>query len=253
MDNRNIKLVISYDGTRYHGYQSQVCGNTIEDKLKKAICTITGSDTVIYCAGRTDSGVHARGQVVNFHTERVGLDKKNWLYALNSKLPHDIRVMQVSFEPVDFHARHSALFREYTYTIVNGDSISALDSRFALYYRYPLDETLLQEYADHLIGVHDFSSFCSSSDNSSSRIRRMRSIRVTRTGNTITIDITANAFLHNMIRIIAGTLLELYKNEEPPEAMKRVLDARDRLEAGPTIAARGLVFKRVYYDIEELT
>ena len=248
MNSYNIKLILSYDGTNYNGYQSQENGNTIEDNLKKAISKITQKKIKLYCAGRTDTGVHAEAQVVNFITDKINMNEENWLLALNSILPFDIRILKVDFVEKDFNARKSALYREYWYQIINSITISALQNRYFTHYKNPLNIELLQEYCNILIGKHDFTSFSALSDTSKSKIRYIHSIKIDKQDNLVVIKFIGNAFLHKMIRTIIGTLLKLHRFEMPVKEMKNILNKKDRKKAGPTFSPRGLIFKKVYYE-----
>lgn len=248
MDTCNIKLIVSYDGTNYYGYQSQIDGNTIEDNLKNAITKITSKKIKLYCAGRTDAGVHAEGQVVNFAACKTKMNEENWLLALNAILPHDIRILKCEFVDADFHARKNAFYREYWYHIINDVTISALINRYSVLYINPLRISTLQEYCDVLLGEHDFTSFAALKDRSISKIRFMHSIKVEKEGNLIIFKFIANSFLHKMIRNIIGTLLKLHRFEKPASLLVEILDKKDRRAAGPTFSPRGLVFKKVYYE-----
>ena len=228
MNSYNIKLTLSYDGTNYNGYQSQENNNTIEDNLKKAIFKITSKKVKLYCAGRTDTGVHAEAQVVNFITDKVNMNEENWLLALNSTLPFDIRIIKSEFVDKDFHARKSAIFREYWYRIINSIAISALENHYSAKYINPLNIDLLQEYCNILIGKHDFTSFSALSDTNKSKIRYMHSIKIDKHDDLIIIKFIGNAFLHKMIRTIIGTILKLHRFEMPVIEMKKILDKKDR-------------------------
>lgn len=246
--NKNIKLTLSYDGTNYNGSQSQKNQNTIEDSLKKAINKIIKKDNVkIYFSGRTDAGVHALGQVVNFFDNNKNMKTINWIYAINSLLPQDIRIVNAQFVNESFNARRSAKFREYHYTIANIPYISALDTRFSAHHSMPLNVKLLQKYGKVLIGENDFSSFCASGDQSKSKIRYIRSFKVIKKDNYVIFKIIGNAFLQHMIRIIIGTFLRAHKFNIPPKDIKQILLAKDRTKAGPTYTPRGLVLYKIYY------
>jgi len=252
MKSKNIKIILSYDGTNYNGFQSQINSNTIEDTLKTAVSKITGYNTKLYCAGRTDTGVHAEYQVINFFTDKENMDQTNWINALNSLLPRDIRVISCEFTDNSFHARKSCIAREYWYSITNAPVISALKDRYSVHYIHPLNIDLLQEYCNFLIGTHDFTSFCALSDTCKSKVRLMYYIKIEKNESEILIKFLGNAFLHHMIRTIIGTILRLHRFEKDPAEMKRILDARKRKEAGPTYSAKGLVFKKAYYDKKDL-
>lgn len=249
---KNVKLVISYDGTQYNGSQSQLNGNTIEDKLKAIVSKINGYQTTIYFSSRTDSKVHAAGQTANFFTDKTNMNETNWLNAINSGLPWDIRILSCEFVDPDFQSRRNAIGRQYIYRLINASVISALENRYAVRYSHPLDISLLQEYCNYLIGEHDFSSFCSAGDTNPVKIRYLHTISITRRDNLITITIIGNAFLHNMIRIIVGTILKLHRFEEPALTMQRILEGKNRDLAGPTFKAGGLTLHKVFYDQAEL-
>lgn len=244
----NIKLTVSYDGTNYQGYQSQLSGNTVQDKISKAIFQITKENVTIYCAGRTDSGVHAEGQISNFKTKKNNMTEENWLSAVNSLLPRDIRILKCEFVDMNFHAQKSAKYREYWYTIINSPVASALDNRYAAHHSYSLKTKKLQDYCNILVGTHDFTSFCASGDKSKSKIRFMKSIKVEKKKDIIIFKFIGNAFLYHMIRAIVGTVIKLHRFEEPASKMKEILDGKKRKLAGPTYFACGLVLKKVYYE-----
>ncbi|HOV15126.1 MAG TPA: tRNA pseudouridine(38-40) synthase TruA [Spirochaetota bacterium] len=250
---KNIKLTLSYDGTDFYGFQIQKNLRTVASELIKAIEKINGVETNIICSGRTDTGVHADGQVVNFFTEKTNLTEYNWVCALNSYLPRDIRILDAEFVSEKFNARRSALFREYQYRIINAKTISALDFRYCSHYFYEkLDIELLQKYADYLLGENDFTSFCCAGDSSLSKCRFIHSVKFERFGDLVTFKIIGNAFLQHMIRIIIGTLLMLHKEKKEPVEMQKILQAKNRDLAGTTYFSKGLCFKRVYYSKEEL-
>jgi tRNA pseudouridine38-40 synthase len=249
MENLNIKLTLSYDGTGFAGFQSQRNCRTVEDEIVKAVSKIINEDTTIYCAGRTDSGVHAEEQVVNFNTTKKNMKEDNYLRAINSILPKDIRIIKCEFVDQTFNARRSAIYREYWYNIIDSKTISALNYRYVSHFFYfKLDENLLQSYGNTLLGENDFTSFCAANDLSESKCRYIHSIKVERNNDLVTIKIIANAFLQHMIRIIVGTMLDLHKKNEPSQKMAEILKAKDRNSAGPTYYSKGLTFKKVYYD-----
>ncbi|MBN2545536.1 MAG: tRNA pseudouridine(38-40) synthase TruA [Spirochaetes bacterium] len=247
MKKRNIKLTISYEGTNYYGFKSQLSGNTIENELLKVINKITSDNVKIICAGRTDRGVHAEGQVINFFTDKLNLTEINWLNALNTYLPDDIRILKCEFCDPYFNARKSAFFREYRYQLVNSQTISALSNRFAALYKKKLNIELLREYAKYLTGEHDFTSFCASSDENATKTRFIHTFEINKDNDLIRFKIIGNAFLHKMIRNIIGTMIFLNKNNMAPDEIKKILDAKDRNIAGPTFTPKGLIFYKVYY------
>jgi tRNA pseudouridine38-40 synthase len=171
---------------------------------------------------------------------------------MNSLLPKDIRIMSCEFAAPEFHSRKSALLREYIYQISNAPVVSALNARYTCNYRFPLDVNKLKAYCNILIGEHDFTSFCSLNDSNKNKIRNIHAVDINKENDIIRIRITGNAFLYNMIRIIAGTMIMLHKKDAKPEEMKIILDAKDRKFAGPTFPAKGLIFNKVYYDKKDI-
>lgn len=244
----NVKLILSYDGTNYYGFQSQESGNTIADKLIYALEKINGCKTGIRCAGRTDSGVHAEGQVVNFFTGIVKMNADNWLQALNSILPQDIRVLKCELVDEKFDARDSAFYREYWYHIINAPSISALSNRYAAHYYYPMNIELLKSYCPMLIGEKNFTSFSAITDQSVSKKRFVLKAEIEKNNDLVIFKIIANAFLHKMIRTVIGTFLILQRENKGASELKKIIDAQDRALAGPTFTPKGLVLKKVYYE-----
>lgn len=244
----NVKLTLSYDGTDYHGFQEQENAVTVAGELTRAIRETTGENIKLICAGRTDSGVHAEGQVVNFLTSQERLKEYNWLKAINSKLPYDIRVSSCSFMPETFSSRFDATAREYWYHILNTAIPSALETRYTTHIYYPLDIKRLNEYCSKLVGIHDFTSFCSTMDGSECKIREIYSLSVEKCGEMVIMKIKGSSFLHNMVRVIVGTLLDLHRKSAPAETMTKILELKDRKYSGRTMPPNGLVFKKVYYD-----
>lgn len=260
---RNIGLVVSYDGTNYNGFQSQPFRNTIQDKLQEAIRMLTGETVKVTGSGRTDAGVHAWGQVVNFHTHSV-IPIERWQLALNSRLPEDIVIRQAVELPETFHARKGAIRKTYRYTISNTRVPDVFRRRYQLFHPTPLNVEHMAEALEHLRGEHDFTSFCSRKAEKQSYVRTLFDVQVEvepperaadlaagpdaggRRG-IIHISLTGSGFLYNMVRIIVGTLLEVGEGKRTPDDMRRILQARDRLAAGPTAPARGLCLWEVVY------
>lgn len=257
---RNIGLVISYDGTNYNGFQSQPFGNTIQDKLQEAINSLTGETIKVTGSGRTDAGVHARGQVVNFFTASA-IPIERWQMALNSRLPQDIVVREAVELPESFHARKGAINKTYRYSIYNNRVPDVFGQRYKLFHYGILDLDSMKEALPYLCGEHDFTSFCSRKAVKQSYVRTLFDAKLTVESNdvhgesavggghhgTIHIDLTGSGFLYNMVRIIVGTLLEVGEGKRKPEDIKQILAARDRLAAGPTAPARGLCLMEVVY------
>lgn len=236
---KQVRLVVAYDGTRYCGWQLQSNGNTIEAELNKAISGLTGEEIHVLGASRTDSGVHARGNIAVFHTEsRIPAEK--FCYALNQRLPEDI-VVQASDEVAeDYHPRKCNSLKTYEYRIMTGRFPDPTKRLYAHFCRWELDVDAMAQAAAVLAGEHDFSSFCSAGSQAEDTIRKIITAQVEADGHEIVIRLVGNGFLYNMVRIISGTLLEVGKGFLTPDDMKRILNARDRRQAGGTAPANGL-------------
>ena len=243
---RNIKLTISYDGTLYKGWQSQKNESTVQEKIEKAIFKVFGSKHTLYGASRTDSGVHAKGQVANF--KAVATFPQNKIpIALNAVLPTDILIKKAEKVPDDFHSRFDAKSKLYTYRIVNSTSRDPFTDRYVWRVSYPLDVGLMRKEALVLVGTHDFKCFQASDKRERASIRTITSIIVKKTGRSIIINVQGDGFLYNMVRNIAGTLVDIGRGYLPPGSMSTILKAKDRTKAGPTAPARGLFLVKVLY------
>lgn len=249
---RNIAMVVSYDGTHYEGYQSQPSGKTVQDKIEEAILHLTGERVKTHGSGRTDAGVHARGQVINFHTKsRIPIER--WGLAMNTRLPSDIVVSHAQEVPADFHSRRSAKRKTYRYTLQNSAFPDVMNRYWSLHIYRPLDVVAMKQAISYLEGEHDFSSFCSTGASGDSRVRTIYKAQIAEwpnensIGKQIVIDITGNGFLYNMIRIIVGTLLQVGQGQIEPEQMQSILVAKDRSRAGPTAPPQGLKLWNVEY------
>jgi tRNA pseudouridine38-40 synthase len=250
---RNIAMIVGYDGTAYHGFQSQPDGNTVQDRLEEAVRSLTGERVKVHGSGRTDAGVHARGQVINIHTaSRIPIER--WCLAMNSRLPDDIVVSNAREVPEDFHARRSALRKTYRYLIHNSMFPDPLTRRYTLHVYRPLDVERMAEGLSYLIGEHDFTSYCSPRTEVEDRVRTLYAGSVRREDAPgepdarIVVELTGNGFLYNMVRIIVGTLLLVGTAEMEPIRMRRILEAKDRNAAGPTAPAHGLILWSVEYE-----
>lgn len=241
-----IALGIEYDGTAYSGWQRQPDVCAIQEKVEAALSMVASHPVTVVCAGRTDAGVHAFGQVVHFDTEANRPDR-GWILGANSNLPADIRVLWARHVAPDFHARYSAIARHYRYVIYNNQIASALLRHRATWCPQQLDEKLMGDAGRYLIGEHDFSSFRGSGCQSKSAKRNVMSLEVARNGCMINIDIKANAFLLHMVRNIMGVLLKVGKNEYPPIWAEEVLQAKDRQKASITAPSSGLYLMKVEY------
>lgn len=247
---KRVKLVVAYDGTNYRGWQIQKNGETIESALNRALYELTGEDIHVLGASRTDSGVHAMGNVAVFDTEsRLPGDK--FVYALNQRLPEDIRVQESCEVEAGFHPRYQKTVKTYEYRILNRRFPLPAYRLNTYFYYYPLDEAQMRRAAEYLIGEHDFKSFCAAGAQVKSTVRTIYEAGVARTGDLITIRLRGNGFLYNMVRIIAGTLIQIGCGERKAGDMPRILDACDRRQAGPTAPAKGLTLMEISYLDEE--
>ena len=235
-------MCVSYDGTAYSGWQVQDNARTIEGELNKALTDLTGTPTEVIGASRTDAGVHSLASMCVFDTEmRMPADK--YSFALNTRLPEDIRVVWSREVAPDCHPRHTETVKTYEYHIYNADFCPPTKRLYAYHERRPLDTALMQEGAAYLIGEHDFKSFCSVNTNAETTVRTILDIKVTHDGAEVVISVTGTGFLYNQVRIIAGTLMWVGLGIRKPSDVKDMLEALDREAAGPTAPAHGLLLK----------
>lgn len=244
---KRVKLVVAYDGTAYCGWQLQPGQPTIEAELNLALSELLGEEITVIGASRTDSGVHALGNVAVFDTEsRIPADKI--CFAVNQRLPEDIRVQSSCEVPMDFHPRRRVSRKTYEYRIMNQKIPDPLTRLYTTHIYYDLDVTRMQEAAQYLVGEHDFKSFCSVKTQVLDTVRTIYQLEVTGEGSYITISVTGSGFLYNMVRIIAGTLLEVGRGAYPPVKVREMLEGCDRTLAGPTASAQGLRLVRIEYE-----
>ena len=243
---RNLRLDICYDGTRYRGWQ-RLPGrdDTIQGKLEAALSRILGEPIEVSASGRTDAGVHAKGQVVNFHCESA-MAAPEILENLRRYLPEDIGIYSCKDVSPRFHARLNAKEKTYRYRIWNSDMPCVFDRRYVTVLREELDISAMEEAAKHLLGEHDFSAFCGNAKMKKSTVRFIRSIEINRRGEEIQIDFTGNGFLHNMVRILVGTLIEVGRGERSAESIPELFGSK-RAEAGFLAPAQGLCLMEVFY------
>ncbi len=242
-----VKLVLEYDGTSYAGWQRQPDQLTIQDAIERAIRQVTQTTVSVIGAGRTDSGVHARGQVASFRTE-LDWPASNWLRALNAVLPKDIAVRSSSLMDDRFHAQHDARGKLYTYRILHRPTRPTIDRAFVWHIFKPLDDVAMQQATATLIGSHDFSSFEGSLTDNDNPICRLQRLEVIRQDDQIFIEAYADRFLKHMVRAIVGTLVEVGLGKRAPDSLTEVLRALDRSAAGRTAPPQGLYLMRVDYD-----
>lgn len=243
---KRVKLTVAYDGTNYCGWQVQPNGITVQEVLNQCLSEFTGENIETIGASRTDAGVHALGNVAVFDTEmRMPGDK--FSFALNQRLPEDIRIQKSEEVDADFHPRYVKSQKTYEYRILNC-RFPIPTERFYSHFTYiPLDVDKMKEAASYLIGEHDFKSFCGTGAQVKTTVRTVKEIQIEKSGDRITIRITGQGFLYNMVRIIAGTLMDIGGGLYPPEKMKEILEAKDRKKAGPTAPARGLTLMKIQY------
>ena len=241
-----IAVGVEYDGSAYAGWQTQPAAPSLQQVTEQALGRIAAAPVALVCAGRTDAGVHALGQVAHFDTEAVRA-MRSWVLGANSELPPDVSLSFAQPVPAHFHARYSAEARTYRYLILNRSSRSALHARRAAWVHRGLDAARMQAAAEALIGEHDFSAFRAAECQAKSPVRRLERLAVVRHGDWVLIEATANAFLHHMVRNIAGLLIAVGKGEASPAWAAEVLAGRDRTRAAATAPAAGLYLVAVRY------
>ncbi len=246
---KNYKMVIAYDGTRYKGWQSQkITDNTIQGKLNSIFTRLEGEEVAVQGSGRTDAGVHAKGQVANVRLS-VEMTVKEIQDYVNLYLPEDIGVVQMEEAPERFHARLSAVRKTYCYRIFNSSSPNVFERKWMHTIEAHLDVDAMQRAAGYLVGTHDFMAFCRNPSKKKSTVRTIDRLDVIRKGEEVDIIISGNGFLHNMVRIVAGTLAEVGVGERIPSNVKQVLEDGLRENAGAMLPAKGLILQSVEYKM----
>ena len=244
---KRVKLIVAYDGTNYKGWQVQPNGITIEEVLNRELSALLGEDITVTGASRTDSGVHSLGNVAIFDMEgRMPAEKIS--FALNQRLPADIVVQDSCEVPPDWHPRYQNSRKTYEYRILNRTFRQPSRRLDTYFYHHPLDVERMRQAAALLVGEHDFKSFCAVNAQVRSTVRTIYACDAAREGDIITIRVTGNGFLYNMVRIIAGTLIKAGCGELEPERMTQILAACDRSAAGPTAPAHGLTMIGIEYE-----
>jgi tRNA pseudouridine38-40 synthase len=236
-----IAIGIEYDGTDFLGWQTLAHGPNIEDTVAAAVAFVADHPVSLTCAGRTDSGVHARCQVAHFDSD-APRSPRAWALGATARLPPTVAVRWAQVVPESFHARYSALARRYRYALVDRPVRPALEGRFVAWERHPLDAAAMHAAAQALVGEHDFSAFRTVACQARHPWRRLDEITVAREGERVVIEVEANAFLHHMVRNIVGSLIPVGRGERPVGWIAELLASRDRRLAGPTAPAAGLVF-----------
>ncbi|MDD5634384.1 MAG: tRNA pseudouridine(38-40) synthase TruA [Candidatus Omnitrophica bacterium] len=243
---RTIKLTISYDGTLYKGWQSQKNGKTIQDEIEKAIEKVLAKKHVLYSASRTDAGVHAKKQVAHFKTSSA-ISLVKIPLALNTALPDDIAITKAELVPDSFHARFDAKIKHYCYHVYNSHNRDPFKEKYSWRVPYKLNVALMKKEALVLAGEHDFKSFQAKDKIERPSVRKIHKIIVRKNKSDIFINIEGNGFLYNMVRSIAGTLVDIGRGYLPQGSMKDILKSKDRTKAGPTAPAKGLFLIEVKY------
>lgn len=245
---KRVKLTVAYDGTEYHGWQLQNNGITIESELNRCLSELLGEQIQVIGASRTDAGVHALGNVAVFDTEcRMPAEKMS--YALNQRLPEDIRIQRSEEVAPDWHPRRCESRKTYEYRIYHGEFPMPVKRLYSYFTYQLLDVDSMRRAAVFLEGEHDFRSFCQTGAQVESTVRTLYSVEIEEQGAELVIRVCGNGFLYNMVRIIAGTLIEVGRGRRRPEDMTAVLQAADRSAAGPTAPAHGLTL--IKYEFSE--
>ena len=245
-------LTVAYDGTNYHGWQIQPNGVTIESELNNALSTLFGEPIKVSGASRTDTGVHSLGNLAVFDVD-ARMPAEKVAYALNQRLPEDIRIQASREVPLDFHPRHCDSRKTYRYQILNREFPLPTMRLYSHFVYVPVEVSRMQHAAEYLKGEHDFQSFCSADTAVETTVRIIYDIHVEKQGDLISIVVTGSGFLYNMVRIIAGTLLEIGKGRRKPQEITAILEARSRKAAGPTAPACGLTLVDICLDMVPFT
>ena len=247
---KRIKLTVAYDGTNYYGWQKQPDAVTVEEVVNRELTRLLQEPIEVIGASRTDSGVHALGNVAVFDTDtRIPPEKIS--YALNARLPKDIVIQDSKEVPPDFHPRRTDCVKTYEYRILNTRFPVPTMRLYAHYVYKPLDVEKMQAAAAFLVGEHDFASFCSTGSQVKETVRTIYRLDLKREGNMVSFQVEGNGFLYNMVRIIAGTLIEVGIGSYPPERVREMLEARDRIRCGPKAPACGLTLVGIRYPVLE--
>lgn len=245
---KNYKIVLQYEGTKYQGWQRQEStGNTIQGKLEALLTKMCdGISVEVQGSGRTDAGVHAYGQIANFHAETT-MEETDIMEYLNRYLPEDIAVISLCVVPDRFHSRLNVKGKTYRYRVYNSNIPNVFERRYTLAVAYPLNMEKMKEAAKYLIGTYDFKAFTSNKKGNKSTVRTIKEIQIEQKGEEIRYTFHGDGFLYHMIRIIMGTLLEVGRGERQPEEIKKILESKNREQAGILVPAQGLALMDVQY------
>lgn len=244
---KRVRLTVAYDGTDYCGWQMQPNGITIEEVLNKALSEMTGESIRVIGASRTDSGVHARGNIAVFDTESP-IPATRMTYALGRRLPEDIVIVKSEEVPLDWHPRYQDCTKTYEYHIWNAEVPNPIKRHITYHVSYCLDVDKMRKAAQYLVGEHDFVSFCSIHKNVKTTVRTIYELTIEKKEEELVIRIRGNGFLYNMVRIIVGTLLRVGRGFYTPEQVKEILEAKNREEAGVTAPPQGLMLMSIQYE-----
>lgn len=243
-------LILEYDGTDYCGWQRQQNGPSVQQTLEEALSRLTGENIACTGSSRTDAGVHALGLCVHFDSA-TRIPPEKIAFALNTMLPPDVRVRESGLAPENFHARYAACGKVYRYTFYNSRHDCAVGRQYCAHVPLPLDENIMHEEAQSLLGTHDFAAFAASGSVVKSTVRTIYKAQVRRSGDSVTLTVMGDGFLYNMVRIIAGTLMEVGTRKRAPGAIAEAIATGNRLCLGQTAPAKGLTLMRVLYEGDE--
>lgn len=244
---KRIMLVVSYNGANYCGWQKQNNALSVEEVLNKQLSSLTGENIVVIGASRTDSGVHAKGNVAVFDTEST-IPPDKFAFALNARLPEDIRIQKSMEVRADFHPRYDKNHKKYTYRILNTEIDMPIYNLYTMHVSKKLDIELMKKAAKYIVGEHDFKAFCAAGTQVQSTVREIYSLDIEKDNEQIiSISIKGNGFLYNMVRIIVGTLIQVGTGKIKPSDVEKIINSKDRSNAGPTVGAKGLTLEQIYY------
>ncbi|MFS0784239.1 tRNA pseudouridine(38-40) synthase TruA [Bacillus sp. 1P06AnD] len=243
---QRIKCTISYDGSGFSGYQVQLEKRTVQRELERVLAIMHKREIRVTASGRTDAGVHAIGQVIHFDSE-LDIPPERWIKAMNTMLPGDIAVNTVEFVDDGFHARFNPKGKEYRYIVDISDVRNPLARHYRYHYPYPLDVERIRKSFPYVVGTHDFTSFCAANTDVKDKVRTIHHLECKVEGNELMFIFRGNGFLYNMVRILAGTFIEIGSGKREPEEMKEMIDKKDRSAAGKTAPAQGLYLWEVVY------
>ncbi|SHS94393.1 tRNA pseudouridine synthase A [Mycobacteroides abscessus subsp. abscessus] len=245
---KRYKCKISYDGTAFHGYQVQPNKRTVQSELEAALTKLhKGREVKVTASGRTDAGVHAKGQVIHFDSD-LSIPLSRWQLALHGALPSEIAILEVEEVTLDFHSRFDAIGKEYRYFVDNRKIRDPFQRNYSYHFPYQLDLDRIKEACTHFIGEYDFTSFCSAKTEVVDRVRTIYDLDILSEGEQLVFRFRGNGFLYNMVRIIVGTLIQVGNGEIRPDSIPGILEKRDRTFAGKTAPSQGLYLWEVFYE-----